>query len=72
VAPIRANGSVTHDRKIRLFSRKGEVWAIEFWYNYEIIMIERKKQAVKVDRPISELINEAVGSDIPRKGGHHE
>jgi hypothetical protein len=34
---MRADGSVARDRKIRLFSRKNEVWAIEFWYNYEII-----------------------------------
>jgi hypothetical protein len=30
------DGSVQRYRNIRLFSRSGDEWVLEFWYNYEI------------------------------------
>jgi hypothetical protein len=30
------DGSVHLYRNIRLFSRSGDKWVLEFWYNYEI------------------------------------
>jgi hypothetical protein len=36
VVGTRADGSVGRYRNIRLFSRSGEDWILELWYNYEV------------------------------------
>jgi hypothetical protein len=36
VGQRKDDGSVHRYRNIRLFSRSGEQWILEFWYNYEI------------------------------------
>ena len=36
VATRADDGSVHHYRNIRLFSRSGQDWLMELWYNYEI------------------------------------
>ncbi|SRR2546430_1784055 len=36
VVGTRADGSVRRYRNIRLFSRSGKDWVVEFWYNYEL------------------------------------
>jgi uncharacterized protein DUF4440 len=36
VVGARADGSVGRYRNIRLFSRSGDDWILELWYNYEI------------------------------------
>ena len=37
VVAMRADdGSVHHYRNIRFFSRSGQDWLLELWYNYEI------------------------------------
>lgn len=36
VVGTRADGSVGRYRNIRLFSRSGDDWILELWYNYEI------------------------------------
>ncbi len=36
VVGTRADGSVGRYRNVRLFSRSGDDWILELWYNYEI------------------------------------
>ncbi len=36
VVGTRADGSVGRYRNIRLFSRLGDGWVLELWYNYEL------------------------------------
>lgn len=37
VAGTRPDNSIGRYRNIRLFSRSGENWLLEFWYNYELL-----------------------------------
>ena len=37
VGTRKDDGSIHSYRNIRLFSRSGDIWIIELWYNYEMI-----------------------------------